>query len=69
MHVKQGSEVPVIWQIMEERERQRMRARERIMREEERRRREDEVRQRNIERRQREEAERLQRYCVCVGGC
>lgn len=48
-------------EIMEERERQRMRARERIMREEERRRREDEVRQRNIERRQREEAERLQR--------
>ncbi|XP_050701990.1 SAFB-like transcription modulator isoform X3 [Eriocheir sinensis] len=48
-------------QIMEERERQRLRARERIMREEERRRREDEVRQRNIERRQREEAERLLR--------
>ncbi|XP_076067404.1 uncharacterized protein LOC143040350 isoform X3 [Oratosquilla oratoria] len=48
-------------QIVEERERQRMRARERILREEERRRREDEMRQRNIERRQREEAERLQR--------
>ncbi|MPC12591.1 Scaffold attachment factor B1 [Portunus trituberculatus] len=61
-HQRSGRhEVLSFKQIMEERERQRMRARERIMREEERRRREDEVRQRNIERRQREEAERLQR--------
>ncbi|XP_053650454.1 SAFB-like transcription modulator isoform X2 [Cherax quadricarinatus] len=55
------NEVLSFKQIMDERERQRLRARERVMREEERRRREDEVRQRNIERRQREEAERLQR--------
>ncbi|XP_066957299.1 SAFB-like transcription modulator isoform X8 [Macrobrachium rosenbergii] len=47
--------------IVEARERQRMRAREREMREEERRRREHEDRQRDIERRQRMESERLQR--------
>ncbi|XP_068215345.1 SAFB-like transcription modulator isoform X3 [Palaemon carinicauda] len=47
--------------IVEARERQRMRARERVMREEERRRREHEDRQRDIERRQRMESERLQR--------
>ncbi|XP_046475260.1 SAFB-like transcription modulator isoform X2 [Neodiprion pinetum] len=47
--------------IREERERQRLRERERILREEERRRREDMERQREIERRQREEAARLER--------
>uniref|UniRef100_A0A6A7FU03 Scaffold attachment factor B2-like n=1 Tax=Hirondellea gigas TaxID=1518452 RepID=A0A6A7FU03_9CRUS len=47
--------------IIEERERERLRARDRQMREEERRAREDEARQRMIERRQREEAERLHR--------
>ncbi|XP_029166036.1 SAFB-like transcription modulator isoform X2 [Nylanderia fulva] len=47
--------------IREERERQRLRDRERILREEERRRREDMERQREIERRQREEAARLER--------
>ncbi|XP_012231894.1 SAFB-like transcription modulator isoform X2 [Linepithema humile] len=47
--------------IQEERERQRLRERERILREEERRRREDIERQREIERRQREEAARLER--------
>ncbi|KAK2580754.1 hypothetical protein KPH14_011379 [Odynerus spinipes] len=47
--------------IREERERQRLRERERMLREEERRRREDMERQREIERRQREEAARLER--------
>ncbi|XP_044010783.1 scaffold attachment factor B2-like isoform X2 [Aphidius gifuensis] len=47
--------------IREERERQRLRDRERMLREEERRRREDMERQREIERRQREEAARLER--------
>ncbi|XP_015110614.1 SAFB-like transcription modulator isoform X2 [Diachasma alloeum] len=47
--------------IREERERQRLRDRERLLREEERRRREDMERQREIERRQREEAARLER--------
>ncbi|CAL7934737.1 unnamed protein product [Xylocopa violacea] len=47
--------------IREERERQRLRERERILREEERRRREDMERQREVERRQREEAARLER--------
>ncbi|XP_014468440.1 PREDICTED: SAFB-like transcription modulator [Dinoponera quadriceps] len=47
--------------IREERERQRLRERERMLREEERRRREDIERQREIERRQREEAVRLER--------
>ncbi|XP_063984745.1 SAFB-like transcription modulator isoform X3 [Diachasmimorpha longicaudata] len=47
--------------IREERERQRLRDRERLLREEERRRREDMERQREIERRQREEATRLER--------
>ncbi|KAF2362909.1 RNA recognition motif domain [Trinorchestia longiramus] len=50
-----------ISQIVEERERQRGRVRERLIREDERRAREEETRQRMIERRQREEAERLQR--------
>lgn len=48
-------------QIIEERDRERMRTRERLMREEERRSRVDDARQRIVERRQREEAERLQR--------
>ncbi|XP_029035826.1 SAFB-like transcription modulator isoform X2 [Osmia bicornis bicornis] len=47
--------------IREERERQRLRERERMLREEERRRREDMERQREVERRQREEAARLER--------
>ena len=47
--------------IREERERQRLRERVRMLREEERRRREDMERQREIERRQREEAARLER--------
>ncbi|XP_015178504.1 PREDICTED: SAFB-like transcription modulator isoform X2 [Polistes dominula] len=47
--------------IREERERQRLRERDRLLREEERRRREDMERQREIERRQREEAARLDR--------
>ncbi|XP_043490126.1 SAFB-like transcription modulator [Polistes fuscatus] len=47
--------------IREERERQRLRERDRMLREEERRRREDMERQREIERRQREEAARLER--------
>ncbi|CAK9830458.1 Scaffold attachment factor B1 [Anthophora retusa] len=47
--------------IREERERQRLRERERMLREEERRRREDMERQREVERRQREEAVRLER--------
>ncbi|XP_012286649.1 SAFB-like transcription modulator isoform X2 [Orussus abietinus] len=47
--------------IREERERQRLRERERLLREEDRRRREDMERQREIERRQREEAARLER--------
>ncbi|KAK7792878.1 hypothetical protein R5R35_000431 [Gryllus longicercus] len=48
-------------QIREERERQRLRERERELREEDRRRREEMARQREIERRQREEAARLER--------
>ncbi|KAK4296219.1 hypothetical protein Pmani_031271 [Petrolisthes manimaculis] len=55
---RQGRDVLSFKQIMEERERQRMRVKERMMREEERRRKEVEIR---TERRQREEAERLQR--------
>ncbi|XP_076296323.1 uncharacterized protein LOC143216795 isoform X5 [Lasioglossum baleicum] len=47
--------------IREERERQRLREKERMLREEERRRREDMERQREIERRHREEAARLER--------
>ncbi|XP_033327090.2 uncharacterized protein LOC117220830 isoform X2 [Megalopta genalis] len=47
--------------IREERERQRLREKERMLREEERRRREDMERQREIERRHREEAARLDR--------
>ncbi|XP_064107230.1 SAFB-like transcription modulator isoform X4 [Macrobrachium nipponense] len=56
-----GQDVLSFKHIVEARERQRMRAREREMREEERRRREHEDRQRDIERRQRMESERLQR--------
>ncbi|RXG73730.1 Scaffold attachment factor B2 [Armadillidium vulgare] len=47
--------------IMEERERQRLRTRERLMREEERMRRDEEIHLRTLERRQKEEAERLHR--------
>ncbi|XP_051173278.1 SAFB-like transcription modulator isoform X2 [Leptopilina boulardi] len=47
--------------IREERDRQRLRERERLLREEERRRREDMERQREVERRQRDEAVRLDR--------
>ncbi|XP_034941230.1 SAFB-like transcription modulator [Chelonus insularis] len=47
--------------IREERERQKLRERERLLREDERRRREETERQREIERRQREEAARLER--------
>ncbi|KAB7499579.1 ribonucleoprotein, chloroplastic, partial [Armadillidium nasatum] len=47
--------------IMEEREKQRLRTREKLKIEEERMRREEEIRLRNLERRQKEEAERLHR--------
>lgn len=48
-------------QIKEERERQKLREKERVLREESRRRREETVRQREIERRQRQESIRLER--------
>ncbi|XP_075222207.1 uncharacterized protein LOC142324939 isoform X2 [Lycorma delicatula] len=54
-------EVLSFQQIKEERERQRLRERERELREEERRRREERERQRQIDRKQREEARRLER--------
>jgi hypothetical protein len=53
-------------QIKEERERQRLREKERALREEERRRREERDRQREVERRQREEALRLERYSIYI---
>lgn len=56
-----GKEPLGLSQIVEERERERLRAHERTLREEERRAREDMARQRMVERRQREEAERLVR--------
>jgi len=59
--IRDAREVLSFKQIVENRERERFRAKERVMREEERRQREDETRQRQIERRQREEAEHLRR--------
>ncbi|KAK4871744.1 hypothetical protein RN001_015868 [Aquatica leii] len=58
---KQERDILTFDKIKEERERQRLRERERILREESRRRREEAARQRDIERMQRSEAVRLER--------